>query len=103
MTNMKVTVVSMPCTQLFDEQDAAYKSSILPPGKPIMSVEVYLSLGWERYSHYHVGMQSFGASAPAGHLYKHFGFTKENIAEKAAKLVAHFKGKPIPSKIPLEL
>eukprot|EP01065_Artemidia_motanka_P006738 TRINITY_DN1328_c0_g2_i1.p1 TRINITY_DN1328_c0_g2~~TRINITY_DN1328_c0_g2_i1.p1 ORF type:complete len:694 (+),score=224.45 TRINITY_DN1328_c0_g2_i1:156-2084(+) len=99
----KVAVVSMPCAELFEEQPASYRASILVPGKPILGVEAYMNTGWERYCHHFVGMTDFGLSGPAGQVYKHFGITKEDIAEKGRKLVQHFKGAPAPSKIPLEL
>lgn len=92
-----VQVVSMPCTQLFDAQPIAYRQQVLVPGVPTVSVEAYVALGWERYSHLHVGMPGFGASAPADALYKHFGITGENVAAKAVALMAHFKGKEAPS------
>jgi transketolase len=94
---LSVQVVSMPCAQLFDAQPDAYRKSVLLPGTPVLSVEAYLAYGWERYSHLHVGMPGFGASAPDAVLYKHFGITPENVATKAAALIAYFKGKEAPS------
>ena len=84
---LKVAVVSMPCTQLYDAQPASYKKSLFPQGTPVLGLEVYSSVGWERYCHYHMGMSTFGASAPAPQIYKHFGFTKENVAAKTKALV----------------
>ncbi len=89
--SLNVRVVSMPCTSRFERQTAAYQQSILLPGVPIVSCEAYRSLGWERYSHYHVGLKSWGASAPDKVLYKHFGITPANVAAKGQALVAHFK------------
>jgi transketolase len=83
-------VVSMPCTSRFDRQPASYQQSVLLPGIPVLSCEAYKSLGWERYSHYHVGLKSWGASAPDKVLYKHFGLTPANVAAKGQALVAHF-------------
>lgn len=91
-SDLRVRVVSMPCTNLFDEQSEEYKAALFPAGVPILSVEAYSSVGWDRYSHYHVGLDTFGASAPAEALYAHFGITAENVADKARKLVAHFGG-----------
>ncbi|AWW74584.1 transketolase [Erythrobacter sp. KY5] len=73
-----VDVVSMPCTELFDAQDEAYKADLLPHDTLIVSIEAGSTLGWERYTGrggLNIGMESFGASAPAGDLFAHFGFT----------------------------
>ena len=75
-------VVSMPCWELFEEQDAAYRDAVLGPAKARVAVEAAVSQGWERYlgdAGGFVGMGSFGASAPGGQLYKHFGITPENV------------------------
>lgn len=76
-------VVSMPCCDLFDEQDDAYKASVLGTA-PRVAVEAGIGFGWERYigdgGHF-IGMSSFGASAPAPELYKHFGITVEAIVD----------------------
>jgi transketolase len=71
-------VVSMVCTELFDEQDAAYRADLLPADALIVSVEAASTFGWQRYTGTHglnIGIDSFGASAPAGDLFAHFGFT----------------------------
>lgn len=93
---LSVQVVSMPCAQLFDAQPEGYRKQVLIPGVPVLSIEAYVSFGWERYSHLHVGMPGFGASAPAETIYKHFGITPENVATKASALIAYFKGKEAP-------
>ncbi len=75
-------VVSMPCTELFDAQDDAYKADILPRDALIVSIEAGSTLGWERYTGrdgINIGMETFGGSAPAGDLFKHFGFTADAI------------------------
>jgi transketolase len=75
-------VVSMPCTELFDAQDAAYKGDILPADALIVSIEAGSTLGWERYtgrSGVNIGIDTFGASAPADQLFAHFGFTVDAI------------------------
>ena len=78
-------VVSMPCMELFEAQDAAYREKILPQKiRARVSVEALSSFGWERYVGLDgkvVAMESFGASAPGGKLFKNFGFTKEHVAE----------------------
>jgi len=80
------SVVSMPCTELFDEQDSEYRESVLPSDAIKVAVEAGGAWGWERYvgsTGAIVGMNSFGASAPAGDLYKHFGITAEAVVEAA--------------------
>lgn len=82
-----VRVVSMPCFEVFDQQDAAYRESVLPPAVTArVGVEAGIRQGWDRYigldGHF-VGMDSFGASAPSDVLYEHFGITVQNIVEAA--------------------
>jgi transketolase len=75
-------VVSMPCTDLFDQQDAAYKAEVLPAGALKASIEAGTTFGWERYTGLdgvNIGMNTFGASAPADQLYKHFGITADAL------------------------
>ncbi len=75
-----VRVVSMPSTTTFDRQDSAYKSKILPDGIPRIAVEMGVTDGWWKYGCAAVvGIDTFGESAPAGVLFKHFGFTPENV------------------------
>ncbi|KAI7882406.1 transketolase [Lichtheimia hyalospora FSU 10163] len=84
-------VVSMPCSEIFDEQPAEYRKSVLPANLPAVSIESLGVYGWERYAHATVGMTSFGASGPAGQLYKKFGITAEDTAAKAKAVVAHYQ------------
>jgi transketolase len=75
-------VVSMPCWSLFDAQDAAYRSDILPAAALKVSIEAGTTLGWERYTGPHglrIGLDRFGASAPAEDLFTRFGFTAAAI------------------------
>ncbi len=75
-------VVSMPCTELFDAQDADYKASILPRGTVRASIEAGSTFGWERYTGLNgvnIGINSFGASAPADELYEYFGVTADAL------------------------
>lgn len=77
-----VRVVSMPSTDVFDRQDAAYKSSVLLKGVPRVAVEAGVSDFWFKYVGIDgavIGIDSFGESAPAGALFKHFGFTSEKV------------------------
>ena len=79
-----VRVVSMPSTSVFDRQDADYRNSVLPRGLPKIAVEAGVTDYWRRYVGLEgtvVGMDRFGESAPAGDLFKHFGFTPEKVAE----------------------
>ncbi|HAW7635242.1 TPA: transketolase [Escherichia coli] len=87
----KVRVVSMPCTERFDNQDAAYKESVLPKAvRKHLAVEASIAGFWERYLGLDgkvIGMTSFGESAPANVLFKHFGFTPENVLAQARELL----------------
>jgi len=76
-----VRVVSMPSTTTFDRQDVAYKKSVLPKGIKRIAVEMGTTDGWWKYGvSAVVGIDTYGESAPAGVLFKHFGFTAENVA-----------------------
>ncbi|MEL0018874.1 MAG: transketolase C-terminal domain-containing protein, partial [Rickettsiales bacterium] len=75
-------VVSMPCQELFDAQDVAYREAVLGPENTRVAVEAAVRLGWDRYIGLKggfVGMDGFGASAPAGALYEHFGITASAV------------------------
>ena len=74
-------VVSMPCTELFDEQDAAYRADILPAGVLKVSIEAGITFGWQKYvgDGLTIGIDRFGASAPAEQLYDYFGLTADKI------------------------
>ena len=84
---IKARVVSMPSWELFEEQDAAYRNSVLPPAVTArVAVEAAARLGWDRYlgpRGRFVGMTTFGASAPASAVFPHFGFTVENVVATA--------------------
>jgi len=78
-------VVSMPCWSRFDVQDAAYRNDILPEGVFLVSIEAGATLGWERYTGrrgLNIGIDRFGASAPAEDVFGRFGFTAEAIAPR---------------------
>ncbi len=85
LKDKKVRVVSMPSTTTFDKQDAAYKESVLPAGVTArVAVEAAVTEGWYKYVGLDgvvVGMDRFGESAPAGELFKYFGFTVENVVK----------------------
>jgi transketolase len=84
-------VVSMPCWERFDLQDEAYRDTVLPPSvRKRVSVEVGVSLGWERWVGDEgaiVGLDHFGASAPAGTIFEQFGFTSERVTDVARRVV----------------
>ncbi|WP_305095878.1 transketolase [Croceibacterium aestuarii] len=78
-------VVSMPCMDIFDRQDAAYKADLLPADALKVSIEAGVTQGWERYTGLdglNIGLDRFGASAPADDLFEKFGFTAEQIVPK---------------------
>ena len=89
-------VVSMPCWELFAQQEESYRKRVLPAGPVRVAVEAGMRLGWDQWllgergreaKSAFVGMDSFGASAPAGDLYRHFGITAEAVADKVKSLL----------------
>lgn len=80
-------VVSMPCTDIFDEQSAEYRESVLPANVKTLAVEAGVSFGWHKYADDVLGVDKFGASAPAEIVFKEYGFTVENVVEKAKGLL----------------
>ncbi|MDP8994253.1 MAG: transketolase, partial [Pseudomonadota bacterium] len=83
-------VVSMPCCSLFDAQEPGYRNDLLPPGVLKVSIEAGATLGWERYvgpDGLAVGLDRFGASAPAEDLFRRFGFTAEAIVPRVLAAV----------------
>lgn len=89
-TGVHVRVVSMPCTNLFDRQDPAYKDSVLPKGIGRVAVEAGVTDYWRKYVGLEgavVGMDTFGESAPASDLFKHFGFTVENVIKTVNSVI----------------
>ncbi len=81
-------VISMPCWELFEQQDATYREQVLGPGTVRIGIEAAVGMGWDRYigpRGSFVGMQGFGASAPAAELYERFGITAEAVADAAKK------------------
>ncbi|MCR4346180.1 MAG: transketolase [Sulfuricaulis sp.] len=86
----KVRVVSMPSTDTFDAQDAAWRDSVLPKGVKRVAVEAGVTAVWHKYVGLEgrvVGIDRFGESAPAGALFKHFGFTGENVAKTVEEIL----------------
>jgi transketolase len=90
-----VRVVSMPCTSVFDRQDASYRGAVLPRDVPRVAVEAGVTDYWRKYvgaiddaRGAVVGIDRFGESAPAGALFEHFGFTVERVAQAARDVAA---------------
>jgi transketolase len=99
-----IRVVSFPSWDLFEEQDAAYKESVLPKSVLTrLAVEAGATFGWERYvglSGKTIGIDHFGASAPYKVIFEHFGFTVDNVfAQAKALLKSRKKTKPQPRKV----
>ena len=90
---VKTRVVSMPSWELFEEQDAAYRDSVLPPSVTArVTVEEGSPLGWQRYagtSGVVLGMRTFGMSAPMKVVAEHFGFTTDNVVAAAKRAMGH--------------
>jgi transketolase len=89
-------VVSMPCWELFEAQDETYRKKVLPAGPVRVAVEAGARMGWDRWlsgergprgKTAFVGMEGFGASAPAEALYEHFGITAKAVAKAARDLL----------------
>ena len=88
-SGIAVRVVSMPSTTTFDRQDRAYKEEVLPRGVPRIAVEMGVTDGWWKYGCAAVvGIDTYGESAPAPVLFKHFGFTPENVADTVRAVLA---------------
>ncbi|MBU0752907.1 MAG: transketolase [Gammaproteobacteria bacterium] len=88
--NINVVVVSMPSTNVFDRQDQAYKDSVLPKGLPRIVVEAGVTDSWWKYVGGEgkvIGLDRFGESAPAGTLFKEFGFTVANVVKAVEQFI----------------
>eukprot|EP00529_Nitzschia_sp_RCC80_P015832 CAMPEP_0113494482 /NCGR_PEP_ID=MMETSP0014_2-20120614/29128_1 /TAXON_ID=2857 /ORGANISM="Nitzschia sp." /LENGTH=698 /DNA_ID=CAMNT_0000388373 /DNA_START=106 /DNA_END=2202 /DNA_ORIENTATION=- /assembly_acc=CAM_ASM_000159 len=91
-------VVSMPCQEVFLEQSDEYQASVLPGNIPTLSVEASSPQGWHRFSHAQIAIDGFGASGNGAALYKHYGFSPENISDKGKALVEFYKSTgPVPN------
>ena len=93
-SGVPTAVVSIPCFALFDEQSAAYRADVLGRA-PRLAIEAASPFGWARYVGSEanvVGLSHFGASAPAGELYAHFGLTAESIAARGQAMLASGEG-----------
>ena len=88
--NIQARVVSMPCTSIFDRQDAEWRASVLTPGTPILAIEASKTDLWWKYMSGKgdvLGVDRFGESAPADVLWQRFGFTVENVVAKVTALL----------------
>ena len=89
---IRTRVVSLPCWEAFDRQEPDYRDAVLPPGvRRRLSVEAGVSLGWDRWVGDEgaiLGIDHFGASAPAPTIFEHFGFTVDHVAEVAREVAA---------------
>jgi transketolase len=88
---LRVRLVSMPCTEVFDAQDAAYRESVLPKAvKARLAVEAGATLGWWKYVGSEgrvLGIDRFGASGKVADLFPHFGFTSDNVGRQIRELI----------------
>ena len=91
---VKANVVSVPCFDLFDEQDREYKEAVINPDTKVLAVEAARALEYYKYADDVLGMESFGASAPADKLFEKFGFTIANIKQRVSKLIG-VENKPV--------
>ncbi|MDQ6794787.1 MAG: transketolase [Chloroflexota bacterium] len=97
-------VVSLPCWELFEAQSKRYRESVLPDKvRKRLAIEVGVSLGWERWVGdlgAVMGLDHFGASAPAGTIFEHFGFTPGRVVQVARRVLAGTVHGPVPTKEP---
>lgn len=85
-----VRVVSMPCTNVFDAQDASWRHSVLPEHLPCLAIEAGATDGWYKYVGRQgkvIGIDTYGESAPAGVLFEHFGLTAERVVATVAQML----------------
>jgi len=86
----------MPSWELFNRKDIAYRRSVFTAGVPIMSIEALSTMGWERYAHLPIGLDTFGLSGPYKEVYGALGFLPEVIAAKALELKNFYRERPVP-------
>ena len=87
---IRARVVSFPSWKLFEEQSQEYKAGVLPAGIPKLAIEAGATLGWWKYVGQDgdvIGLDRFGASAPGAKVMAELGFTPENVAARARKLI----------------
>jgi len=91
---IKANIVSVPCFDLFDEQGKEYKEAVIDPNTKVLAVEASRALEYYKYADDVLGMESFGASAPANLLFEKYGFTIKNIKKRVCNLL-DIENKPI--------
>ncbi len=91
---IRANIVSVPCFDLFNEQDDEYKKSVIDPNTKVLAVEASRAIEYYKYADDVLGMDSFGASAPANELFKKFGFTIKGIKKRACQLMGK-EDKPV--------
>lgn len=96
LLDFPVQVVSMPCMNLYDEQPIDYKRSLFPKNVPIISIEAGTSFSWQKISHVHFGVDSYGLSAPCSKVYEHFGLVPEQVVKKAKIVVEYYSKNNVP-------
>ena len=87
----KVSVVSMPSMDRFEQQPAQYRATVFPPNVPVVSVEAGVTFGWSHYADVSIGIDRFGASAPGSTVLKNLGISAENVAEQARLVLSKAK------------
>ena len=80
-------VVSMPCQELFDQQDSVFKNGIIDKNIPCITIEASSVSSWEKYSNNNMGIKTFGESAPYKEIYSHFNLTSTKVVELAKKII----------------
>ncbi len=85
---IEARVVSMPSWELFEAETVAYRDSVLPPGRPTLSIEAGVAQGWSRYADAFVSVERFGASAPGPEVFTGLGITAEAAAEAVTAMLA---------------
>ena len=85
-----VRIVSMPSWELFEDQTQEYKESVFTKGSPVISVEAMSTVGWSKYAHAQIGIDTFGASGPYKEVYAKFGLVPDVVAVKAKRVIEHY-------------
>jgi len=91
-SGVRARVVSFPSWDRFEQQDQDYRTSVFPPGVPVLSIEAGSTFGWDRYADDAIGIDHYGASAPVAVVMEKFGFTPEHVVERARALLARRRG-----------
>jgi len=99
LKDVKVRVVSMPSWELFREQTIEYQESVFPDGVPVLAVEAGSVVGWKEFAHAVVGMKTFGASGPYKEVLAKFGFSVDNVVEKAQSVLKFYSTRHAPSLV----